>query len=162
MQSTWKSAYIEGRILSATPLELVNLLYEQAILCVDTARDCLQRGDHSGRGVATMKAVAIVTELDSSLNHDVGGEVSQNLARLYQYMRERLISANLRHEDKGLAEVRSLLATVGEAWSALQGSNNSLRDSSPESPERHAEAGRGAGSIFAPVEDGRAYAGWVG
>ena len=120
MQKNWKSTYLEGRILAATPLELVSMLYEQALMAIDTARDCLQAGEIAGRSGAIMKALAIITELDSSLNHDVGGEVSLNLARLYQYIRERLISANLRQEDAPLMEAHSLLAKVGESWTAIQ------------------------------------------
>ena len=66
------------------------------------------------------KALAIVGELDGSLNHSVGGEMSMNLARLYQYLRERLTAANLMKEAEPLAEVESLLNTMAEAWAGVK------------------------------------------
>jgi flagellar protein FliS len=115
----WKSAYLENRILSAEPLELVNLLYEHAIANIENAIEALRSGDIAARSKAITKTVAIIGELDSSLNHEVGGEFSRNLARLYQYIRERLTAANLRQEEAPLNECRSLLATVGEAWATI-------------------------------------------
>jgi flagellar protein FliS len=58
--------------------------------------------------------------LDCSLDREAGGSLARNLAGLYQYMRTRLLAANIRQEDAPLAEVESLLRTLGEAWSAIR------------------------------------------
>jgi len=52
------------------------------------------------------------------------------LAALYQYMRSRLLAANLRQEDAPLSEVESLLRTLDEAWSAIRPA--ALAESYPE------------------------------
>ena len=59
----------------------------------------------------------------NSTNRSTGApavSISANLARLYQYMRLRLLTANSRQEDAPLAEVERLLRTLGEAWSAIR------------------------------------------
>jgi flagellar protein FliS len=116
----WKAAYLESRILSADPVELICILYEHAILSVQVARDSIERRDIASRSKAISKAIAIIGELESSLNHGAGGEVAGNLARLYQYIRERLLAANSSQEAGPLVEVERLLKTVGEAWTAIR------------------------------------------
>jgi flagellar protein FliS len=112
----WKSAYLESRILSASPLDLVNILYEHAILDIQQARQSLARGDVAARSRSISKAIAIIGELQSSLDHEAGGEIACNLGQLYQYMRARLTAGNLRQSDSPLAEVASLLESLGDAW----------------------------------------------
>jgi flagellar protein FliS len=115
----WKSVYLEGRILSADPLELINILYEHAILRVRSARDSLTRRDIAARAGHISKAIAILGELEGSLDYRAGGEIARNLAKLYQYLRERLILANRKQEDEPLAEAEALLTTLGDAWLAI-------------------------------------------
>lgn len=115
----WKAAYLETRVLSADPVELVNILYEYATLGVQDARSSLAQGDIAARAKAIAKVIAILGELESSLDHKLGGDIAYHLARLYQYMRQTLTLANLKQTDEPLAEVEALLKTLGEAWQAI-------------------------------------------
>lgn len=115
---TWNDAYLEGRVLSADPLELICLVYQHAIDMVHDAREHLAEGDIAGRSRAVSRAIAAISELDAALDRSAGGELSQNLANLYEYMRRRLTEANLRQEDEPLREVSGLLATLADAWNA--------------------------------------------
>jgi flagellar protein FliS len=116
----WKDAYLESRVLSADPLELVHILYGHTLEMVRDARRYLASGDIAARGTAISRAIAAVAELDASLDHQAGGSVSRNLASLYEYMRLRLLTANIQRQDAPLAEVESLLRTLDEAWSAIR------------------------------------------
>lgn len=116
----WKEAYLESRIMSADPLELVSLLYQGAIDSVRDARKYLAQEDIPARGKAIAKATDILIELEASLNHKAGGSISRRLADMYQYMTLRLLEANIRRDDAILAEVQSLLATMAEAWRGIQ------------------------------------------
>lgn len=113
-------AYLEGRISSADPLELVRLLYQGASDAVRQARRHLSEGDIAGRSRAISNAFDILAELLGSLDRERGGELAVRLARLYDYMQRRLIEANLQQSDGPLAEVLALLATLGEAWEGAQ------------------------------------------
>jgi flagellar protein FliS len=115
----WKNAYLESRILSASPLDLVNILYEHAILDIQQARQSLARGDVAARSRSISKAIAIIGELQSSLDYEAGGEIAANLGQLYQYMRARLTAGNLRQSNSPLAEVAGLLESLGDAWRAI-------------------------------------------
>ena len=111
----WKEAYL-ANVVSADPMELVCLLYQHALGAVQDARRNLKCGDIAARGKAICKAVAIVGELTSSLDHNAGGAISTNLQELYGYMSLRLTEANIRKQDAPLAEVETLLTTLSEAW----------------------------------------------
>jgi len=115
----WKDAYLESRVMTADPLELVSILYEHAIRTVEDARRQLASGDIALRAKAIAKAISIIGELHGSLDHKAGGEISKNLAKLYEYMKYRLSIANLRQKDGPLEEVEKLLRTLEEAWTAI-------------------------------------------
>jgi flagellar protein FliS len=125
------AAYLESRILSADPIELIAILYEHAVLTVHEARECLAKRDVAGRAAKISKAIAITGELESSLDHSVGGEISVNLARLYQYIRERLTFANIMKEDAALAEVEGLLDTLAEGWDGVRHTGKQQQVSEP-------------------------------
>jgi flagellar protein FliS len=122
--------YLEGRILSADPLELVRLLYQGCSDAVSEARHRLSEGDIAGRSRAITRAYDILVELATSLDPARGGEVAQRLGLLYDYMQRRLLDANLQQADGPLAEVLGLLATLGEAWAGVQAQS---RPAAPES-----------------------------
>jgi flagellar protein FliS len=114
------SSSLETKILSATPMELVKLLYQSAIEAVQSARHHLCLGEIVERGRSVSKAVEIVAELSGSLDHERGGELSTNLAALYDYLQRTLLDANFRQADDGLARTETLLKTLSEAWSTIE------------------------------------------
>jgi flagellar secretion chaperone FliS len=103
-------------VLSASPVQLVRMLYSGAITAVQTARENLQNGDIRGRSKQITKACSIIEELTLSLNKERGGQVAKDLTELYVYMHQRLIRANIEQEMAPLVEVQKLLETLQEAW----------------------------------------------
>jgi flagellar protein FliS len=106
----------ESEILSASPLELVEMLYKGAIGYVNDARRHLGAGEIRERSNAISKASAILAELAQSLDHEKGGKISQTLAELYDYMQRRLIKANAEQIEPPLIETVKLLETLLEGW----------------------------------------------
>jgi flagellar secretion chaperone FliS len=116
----WREAYIESRVTSADPVELVQMLYDHALVRIRDARNSLASGDIVGRSKAISNTIAVLSELESSLDHNCGGTISASLSELYQYMRTRLTTANLKQEDEPLGEVEGLLMTLSEAWGGVR------------------------------------------
>jgi len=119
MRTNAYKTYVEDEILTADPVRLVQLLYRGAEEAVTTARAKLATGDIKARSAAITKAIEILAELASSLDHAQGGELSERLAALYDYMQRRLIDANIQQADAPLAEVQQILGTLDEAWSSV-------------------------------------------
>jgi flagellar protein FliS len=129
-----QDAYLETRVLSADPIELVRLLYQASIGAVEDARRHLAAGEIAARSRSISKAHRIMVELAGALDHQRGAEISQRLAELYDYMERRLIEANLRQSDAPLREVRGLLATLAEAWEGIRPPATSAAPASYEAP----------------------------
>jgi flagellar protein FliS len=119
MATNAQDAYLESRILSADPLELVEILYQTAYRAVEKARQCLRRGDIAGRTKEINRAIGTLAELASALDRQAAGELGLNLAQLYDYIQRRLIEAHIQQAEPPLAEVSQLLATLLEGWSAV-------------------------------------------
>src|ERR1700679_3365981 len=96
--------YFEQVILSASPVELVRMMYQKAIASVTDARDHLKTGRIRERSQAINKAYAILAEVLVSLDVSKGPELAAKLKRLYCYMQERLIEANQTQKDGPLGE----------------------------------------------------------
>jgi flagellar secretion chaperone FliS len=128
----WNDVYLESKTLSADPVELVQMLYRAAQDRVCDARACLEKGDIKGRSAAISKAMEILAELSVSLNHDAAKEISRNLARLYAYMQNRLLEANMKQADEPLAETQKLLTTLLDGWQGVLAQNASRAASSRE------------------------------
>ena len=109
-------AYTDGSIYSENPLNLVVALYEGALEATQQATNALSARDIPARTKAINKAIAILTELLVSLDHEKGGEISKNLARLYNYMQVQLCAAHARQKPEPIAEVSKLLSTLLEGW----------------------------------------------
>ncbi len=116
----WNDVYLESRVLSADPVELIAMLYEGALGAVEQARRQMAEGKPAARAAAISKAVGILAELGSSLDHSAGGELSRQLAELYDYMQRRLLEGNFQQTDAPLEEVSGLLRGLAEAWTGVK------------------------------------------
>lgn len=113
-------AYLEAQVMSASPVELVKILYGAAASAVRDARRHLASGDVLERSREISKAMNVMAELGAALDRNGGGELAGRLAELYGYIGTRLMDAHVHQQDEPLAEVLALLATLREGWDALE------------------------------------------
>jgi flagellar protein FliS len=113
-------AYLESRVLSAGPIELVRILYQTAANAVRDARRFLEQGEILARSRAISRASEALLQLTGALDVARGGEIAARLAHLYAYMLRRLTEANFQQVDAPLAEVLALLATLFEGWEGVR------------------------------------------
>jgi len=118
------SRYQEMDVNTATPLQLVVMLYDAAVGALEMARDHMQRNDIAGRGREVNKCVAIISELQSSLNMKDGGEIARSLNNLYDYMKRTLFKANIEQDPALVAEVEGLLKNLRSAWRQIASGNS--------------------------------------
>lgn len=118
-QSRAAVAYRQTNVQSSSPLELVVLLYDGALRHLTAARTAIQAKDATARRLSFSRALAILTELQSTLNLEQGGDIARSLDALYAYMTTRLIDANVGGETAPLDEVEGLLRSLRDAWSQI-------------------------------------------
>lgn len=112
-------SYLESQISSASPLELVALLYRAAVDSLEASRRHLASQDVPSRMRSTNRAKDILIELTQSVNRDAGGELPERLVELYDYILRRLNHASLQADDAAYRECIQLLSTLLEAWSTI-------------------------------------------
>jgi flagellar protein FliS len=131
------NAYLESRILTADPIELIRLMYQTAITEVRNARTHLANREIAQRSNAITKACEILTELTVALDRKSGGEYAERLAELYSYMMGRLTEANFKQTEEPLAEVLGLLTTILEGWEGMQAQSGNATQAAPVSQGSH-------------------------
>lgn len=117
---------IETNIASANPHQLVLMLFDGALLAVNTAAAAIEDQDTAGKIRQVTKAIEIISMgLKASLDQNAGGELAERLGALYDYMCLRLTLANAQNNAAPLAEVSGLLRDLRDAWAQISdtGSN---------------------------------------
>jgi flagellar protein FliS len=121
--SLYQQVGIETRLSTATPHQLVAMLFEGWMTAVAQARGALRVGDAGAKGLAITRAVRIIEEgLRAGLDLDAGGDLARDLNDLYAHLTFRLTFANLRNDEAALEECQNLMRPVQEAWTAIGGS----------------------------------------
>ena len=108
--------YKQMSIKTASPGAILIMLYEAAIKNVRLAGIAIEKKDVSAKGVHIGKAHDIINELNNTLNFEVGGEIALNLERLYNFMTEQLVQANIENSSEKLANVQKVLENLLEGW----------------------------------------------
>ncbi len=113
------NAYQQMDINTASPMQLVIMLYDEAIKSLDKAERAFSIEDPSRIeeiGNHLLHAQDCITELAISLDMEQGGEISHNLHRLYDFMINHLSEANVQKKEKNVQDVRNILKELREAW----------------------------------------------
>lgn len=118
--ATYHAVDIESSVHLTDPHRLIEMLFDGAIAAVLKSGFALQQGDIAVKGQSTSRAIRIIDEgLKASLDPDVG-DISLNLASLYDYMTHTLLQANLHNRQEQYDEVLVLLKDLREAWQAIR------------------------------------------
>ena len=112
-------AYRRVESESRSPLELVVMLYDGALRFVNDARDAHARRDLRARGTAISKTLAIIGELQNTLDMERGGAVAEQLDNLYTYINSRLLDVTMKQDITACDEVHKLLSTLRDSWAQV-------------------------------------------
>lgn len=110
--------YKETNINTSDGIRIISLLYEGAINYMKIAKKRMEEGDIPGKGLYIGKATSIVGELTSSLNMDAG-EIAKNLRRLYDFVLDMLLQANLKNDLKAIGDAERVLEVLMGAWKEI-------------------------------------------
>lgn len=116
--------YRANAVLTASPGQLVLMLYDGALKALAIAREGFATPADDPRRIQIineqlLKAQAILNELQSGLNMEAGGEFAKTMHRLYDYHNRRLLEANLRKQVEPVIEVERLVRELRDAWAQM-------------------------------------------
>jgi flagellar protein FliS len=108
--------YQNIQVTTSNPEKILIMLYDGAINFTRIAIEKLAKGDVAGKGLYIGKAHAILAELMETLNHEVGGDISRQLQRLYNYLIDELVAANIKNAPVHLENAIQILTTMRDTW----------------------------------------------
>lgn len=108
--------YKKTSVESASREKLLLMMYEGAIKYVKRAQLAVEKKDIAGRGENIGRAFDIITELNNTLNHEIGGELASNLEQLYMFVTDQLTQANIQGKREHLDNALKVLTTLYEGW----------------------------------------------
>lgn len=106
--------YNNSKILTATPAELTLMLYEGAIKFCNIAIMALEQKDIQKAHTNIVKAERIIDHLRTTL--DMRYPVAQDFERIYVYLSQRLVEANMKKDVEIIKEVCEHLRSVRDTW----------------------------------------------
>jgi flagellar protein FliS len=113
------NAYRENSILTASPEQLVVMLYDGAGRFLRQAEGSIIDGSWLQASEKLSRAEAIIDELLATLDMDAG-EVADRLQSIYVFCKTRLIEARIERDPVRVDQVARLLAELREAWSQVR------------------------------------------
>ena len=114
--------YTTNKILTASPAEVTLMLYEGAIKFCNIAIVSIEHGEIEKAHVNIKKTQRIIEEFRNTLDHKY--PVAEDFDRIYVYLLERLLQANIRRDTAILEEVNTHLRSVRDTWKEVMRKNN--------------------------------------
>lgn len=143
-------AYREAAVLGATPIGLVVILFETLLDGLQQACTAIDAGNIEERVKELNHALAVVGELQSSLNMEQGGDFAARMNRYYEMTRARIMDANISVSIPNLQKLMSELHVLRDAWSSVDRPGPQISEAAPPQPARSTIS-----------EDGNASSSWT-
>ena len=119
--SAYQAVQVDAAVLGASPHELIKKLLSKAIESTEEAKKLILVKDIEGKSVHIKIALTIIADgLRASLDMSAGGEIAENLDKLYGYMLQCLMTAHAQNDAAPLDEVAALLRELLSGWSAIK------------------------------------------
>ena len=111
--------YRESEVLSASPAQLVVIVYEHLLVNLRRARLLVAEQDVLARSDSLERARAALTELLVTLDHAQGGELAGRLASIYTFILGELSVLGVKPDASRLDGIIALATELHEAFSQV-------------------------------------------
>ncbi len=108
------AAYNNSKLMTASPGELTLMLYEGAIKFCNIAIAAIERNDIQKAHINIVKVENIIEEFRATLDHKY--PVAEDFEKVYVYIYDRLVEANMKKDKDILEEVLKHLRTMRDTW----------------------------------------------
>jgi flagellar secretion chaperone FliS len=119
MNSQVAHNYLRTKVMTATPEQLQLMLFDGAIRFAEQGKVALAKNDYEASYTALTKVQNILTELTSSLKHDIYPELTGKLAALYNYAYRNIVEANIHHKIEAVDDALKVIRYQRESWLML-------------------------------------------
>jgi flagellar protein FliS len=129
-----------SEVAGADPHRLIQMLMEGALTRMSQAKGMIETKNHEGKAKLLGRVMDIISTLQSSLDHDQGGDISANLDRLYDYMNRRLLEASSANNVGMIDEVMALLLEIKSGWDGIRDEYLAANGKKPAEQQNSKEA----------------------
>ena len=112
-------AYKEQSVLTATPGQLVVMLYDGCLRFLFQAAHAMREGRPLEADKRLSRAEAIIDELLTTLDLEQGGEIASRLQGIYVFCNRHLIEARSQRDPEMVDKVAELLGELRESWAQV-------------------------------------------
>ena len=119
--ATPASRYREAEVLSATPGQLVVIIYDFLLTNLLRARVAIEDGDPEVRAVALDRCRGALGELLATLDMEKGGDVAKRLGALYSFLLAELVDVGMRGDAVRVERVRHMVTGLRDAFAQIAG-----------------------------------------
>lgn len=124
--------YKQTSVETATPEQLMFMLFNGGIKFLKQAEKHIDNKDFIEANEKLKKAQRVIRELMGSLNVEKGGEFAENQMRLYDFMHEELVQANMNKDKEKIAQVSKMLFDIKSSFQQAQEELNKSDDTSSQ------------------------------
>lgn len=108
------AAYEKNKIMTASPAELTLMLYEGAVKFCNIAIMAVEKNEIEKAHINIRKVEDIITEFQATLDHKY--PVAKEFDKVYAYLQQRLMDANMKKDKDILEEVLMHIRTMRDTW----------------------------------------------
>ena len=123
--SAYKNANRDAVVESEDPQALIMILLDELLRAMRSYANHVDK-DNSNKvrkNNQFTRSLTMLYGLQSCLNFDEGGEVAENLFRLYEYARVQLLNTSQTGQTDGTQVAISAISEIREAWSIMDPKN---------------------------------------
>ncbi|HHW26942.1 MAG TPA: flagellar export chaperone FliS [Firmicutes bacterium] len=113
------NAYRTRSVETASPGELVLMLYNEALRCMRDSIGHMKEKNFTESNKRLLKAQDIIDELRGSLNLALGGDIAKQLASVYDFAYTTLLSANVKKDPEMVENVLKVVTELRDGWEDL-------------------------------------------
>lgn len=106
--------YQKQAVITSKPEDLTSMLYQGLVKFIRLAKMEIGNENFEASHKHNLRAQDILTELMVTLKQEYA--ISESLLSLYDYMKTRLIEANLQKDTELLEEVEGYAVELSETW----------------------------------------------
>ena len=111
--------YQAARVMSASPAELILMMYDQFFSLIPDIKANIQRKAPQATEPDVERAQAIIEELINSLDFDL--ELAQDLGAIYFYVRDKIMEAHIKFDPAIWDHIEEILRPLYEGFKNAAG-----------------------------------------
>lgn len=146
------ATYHRLSIESASPISLIVMLYERAIIDLHEAITAIEQGNIEQRTTHLNHFYNILNHLECSLDYRRGGHVAESLANCYRHAKRQSLAAAVRNSKDILIRLADDLLVLRDAWQKAEQilATADTRTNEKAGNGNNAVSSAGSGEVLSP------------